>query len=284
VTASEKSPIPINTIFHPTDLSEASFVAFVHALKIALLAQSELTILHATDSSGDQVSWKDFPGVRKTLERWGVLPKDSPGRAVAKLGMAVEKIAGRGGKPLKAVTNYLQENPAQLVVLSSEGRGGIPRFLKPSFAEPVARKTRAMTLFVPSHTSGFVDGDTGRVTLDRILIPFNHKPRSRPAIELARSLVRALDDDGGVFDLLHVGEKSKAPAVDIPGEIGWTSEKHYENGDVVDAILRVAENTRAELIVMTTTGRDGILDRLRGTLTEQVVRGANCPVLAIPEG
>jgi nucleotide-binding universal stress UspA family protein len=284
VAVSEKPTIPINTIFHPTDLSEASFVAFVHALKIALLAQSELTILHATNTAGDQVNWKDFPGVRQTLERWGVLPKGSPGRAVAELGMAVEKITGRGGKPLKAVTHYLQENPAQLVVLSSQGREGIPRFLKPSFAEPIARRSRAMTLFVPSHTSGFVDGDTGRVTLDRILIPFNHRPRSRPAIELARSFVRALDDDGGVFDLLHVGEKGKAPAVDIPDEIGWTSEKHYENGDVVDAILRVAEKNNAELIVMTTTGRDGILDRLRGTMTEQVVRGANCPVLAIPEG
>jgi nucleotide-binding universal stress UspA family protein len=284
VTPSERPPIPINTIFHPTDLSEASFVAFVHALKIALLAQSELTILHASNTSGDQVSWKDFPGVRQTLERWGVLPKGSPGRAIAELGMEVEKITGRGGKPLKAVTNYLQENPAQLVVLSSQGREGIPRFLKPSFAEPIARKTRAMTLFVPSHTSGFVDGDTGRVTLDRILIPFNHRPRFRPAVELARSFVRALDDDGGVFDLLHVGERGAAPSIDIPDEIGWTSEKHYESGDVVDAILRVAEKNRAELIVMTTTGRDGILDRLRGTMTEQVVRGANCPVLAIPEG
>jgi nucleotide-binding universal stress UspA family protein len=198
--------------------------------------------------------------------------------------MTVEKIAGRGPKPVKTVTSYLKENPAQLVVLSSEGREGIPRFLKPSFAEPVARKTRAMTLFVPSHTSGFVDGDTGRVVLDRILIPFNHKPRSRPAIALASAFVRALDDDGGVFDLLHVGERGKAPTVDIPDEIGWTSEKHYESGDVVDAILRVAETKGAELIVMTTTGRDGILDRLRGTMTEQVVRAANCPVLAIPEG
>jgi len=213
-----------------------------------------------------------------------VLPKGSPGRAVAELGMTVEKIAGRGGKPLKAVTDYLQENPAQLVVLSSEGRGGIPRFLKPSFAEPIARKTRAMTLFVPSHSSGFVDGNTGRVTLDRILIPIDHKPRPGPAINLARAFVRALDDDGGVFDLLHVGERGKAPAVDIPDEMGWTSEKHYENGDVVDAILRVAENTRTELIVMTTKGRDGILDSLRGTTAEKVVRGANCPVLAIPEG
>jgi len=276
--------IPIDSIFHPTDLSEASFVAFVHALKLALLAQSELTILHATNTSGDQVSWKDFPGVRQTLERWGELPKGSSSRAIAKLGMTVEKVAGHGRKPVKTVTSYLQENPAQLVVLSSQGREGIPRFLKPSFAEPIARKTRAMTLFVPNHTNGFVDADTGRVTLDRILIPINHRPRPRPAIHLARALVRALDDDGGVFDLLHVGERGEAPAVDLPDEHGWTSEKHYESGDVVDSILRVAEKYRAELIVMTTTGRDGILDRLRGTMTEQVVRGANCPVLTIPEG
>jgi nucleotide-binding universal stress UspA family protein len=284
VTSSNQIAIPINSIFHPTDLSEASFVAFAHALKIALLAQSELTILHAANSGGDKVSWKDFPGVRQTLERCGELPEGSSARAISKLGMTVEKIAGHGPNPIKTVTSYLQENPAQLVVLSSEGREGLPRFLKPSFAEPVARKTRAMTLFVPSHSSGFVDGDTGRVTLDRILIPFNHKPRVRPAIDFARALVGALDDDGGVFDLLHVGERAKAPAVDIPDEAGWTSEKHYESGDVVDAILRVAEQKGAELIVMTTTGRDGFIDRLRGTMTEQVVRAANCPVLAIPEG
>jgi nucleotide-binding universal stress UspA family protein len=284
VTAGKRGTIPINSIFHPTDLSEASFVAFVQALKLALLAKSELTILHATNTAGDQVGWKDFPGVRQTLERWGELPKGSPGRAVANLGMTVEKVTGRGRKPIKTVTNYLQENPAQLVVLSSQGREGIPRFLKPSFAEPIARKSRAMTLFVPSHANGFVDANTGRVTLDRILIPIDHKPRPRPAINLAQAFVRALDDDGGVFDLLHVGERGKGPAVDIPDEIGWTTEKHYESGDVVDAILRVAEKNQAELIVMTTAGATGILDSLRGTTAEKVVRGANCPVLVIPEG
>lgn len=284
MTSRVRAAIPIDSIFHPTDLTEASFVAFAHALKLALLAQSELTILHATNSGGNSVSWKNFPGVRQTLERWGELPKNSPGRALAELGMAVEKVTGHGSKPLKTITKYLDENPAQLVVLASEGREGIPRFLKRSFAEPIARKTRAMTLFVPSHTSGFVDGDTGRVTLDRILIPIDRRPRPGPAIEFARALVRALNDDGGVFDLLHVGERGQAPAVELPDEAGWTSEKHYESGDTVDAILRVAEKQSAELIVMTTRGPNGILDSLRGTTTEKVVRGANCPVLAIPEG
>ncbi len=284
MTADKRSMIPIDSIFHPTDLSEASFVAFVHALKIALLAQSELTILHAAPTTGDRVSWKDFPGVRQTLERWGELPKGSPAKAVAELGMLVEKITGHGAKPLKTITSYLQENPAQLVVLSSEGREGVPRFLKPSFAEPIARKTRAMTLFVPSHSNGFVDANTGRVVLDRILIPIDHEPRPRPAIALAAALVRALDHDGGVFHLLHVGEQAKAPAVELPDEAGWSCEKHYASGDVVDAILSLAEKNRAELIVMTTKGPHGILDSLRGTTTEKIVRGANCPVLAIPEG
>jgi len=284
VSERNEGAIPIDSIFHPTDLSEASFVAFVHALKLALLAQAELTILHAANASGDAVDWKDFPGVRQTLERWGELPKGSSKRALAELGMTVEKVTGHGPKPVKTVTSYLQENPAQLVVLASEGREGIPRFLKPSFAEPIARKTRAMTLFVPSHSRGFVDADTGRVTLDRILIPIDHRPRPRPAIDLASAFVRALDDDGGVFDLLHVGEQGKAPAVEIPEDTGWSCEKHYESGDVVDAILRVAKKNHAELIVMTTAGCHGILESLRGTTTEQVVRAADCPVLMIPEG
>lgn len=277
------STIPIDSIFHPTDFSEASFVAFVHALKLALLARSELTILHATSDAGDRVSWRDFPGVRQTLERWGELPKASPASAVAELGMRVEKVTGHGSKPLETITNYLQENPAQLVVLASEGREGIPRFLKPSLAQPISRTTRAMTLFVPSHSSGFVDAETGRVKLDHILIPIDHAPRARPAIAFAEAFARALDDDGGVFDLVHVGERGKAPAVEPPEAPGWRCEKHYESGDVVESLLRVAEKQSADLIAMTTAGSQGILDALRGTTTEKVVRGANCPVLAVPE-
>lgn len=66
----------IDTILHPTDFSQASLVAFHHALKAALIAQAQLTLLHvATGESGELM---DFPGVRDTLARWRPLPKDSP--------------------------------------------------------------------------------------------------------------------------------------------------------------------------------------------------------------
>ena len=38
----------IGSIFHPSDFSAASELAFAHALKIALVARSRLDILHVT--------------------------------------------------------------------------------------------------------------------------------------------------------------------------------------------------------------------------------------------
>ena len=88
----------IDTILHPSDFSEASEAAFAHALKTALVAHSRLTLLHVT-SDRTPGWWTDFPGVRRTLERWGLLPPNSPQSAVPELGIDVEKILRHGRDP-----------------------------------------------------------------------------------------------------------------------------------------------------------------------------------------
>ena len=70
-----ETPI-IDHILHPSDFSEASEVAFAHALKGALVAGARLTLFHV--SSDMTAEWSDFPAVRQTLERWGLLPPGSP--------------------------------------------------------------------------------------------------------------------------------------------------------------------------------------------------------------
>ena len=68
--------VPIlQSVFHPSDFSPAGEVAFAHALKAALIAKADPTILHVSRDQG--ANWMDFPGVRTTLERWGLLPKNS---------------------------------------------------------------------------------------------------------------------------------------------------------------------------------------------------------------
>src|SRR5262249_50684856 len=80
----------IKSVLHPTDFSEGSRVAFHHALKAAILAKAKLTLFNVSaDGAGD---WADFPGVRETLERWGLLPPGSPRSAVGEqLGIAARK-------------------------------------------------------------------------------------------------------------------------------------------------------------------------------------------------
>ena len=47
-------------------------------------------------------------------------------------------------------------------------------------------------------------------------------------------------------------------------------------------ILAAGAEFDVDLIVMTTKGQDSVLDLLRGSTTERVLRGARCPLLAIP--
>ena len=68
--------VKVESIFHPSDFSEASAVAFAHALKIALVTKARLRMLHVAADSN--VEWQDFPGVRETLERWKLIPRAEP--------------------------------------------------------------------------------------------------------------------------------------------------------------------------------------------------------------
>ena len=46
--------IKVESVFHPSDFSQASEVAFAHALKIALVAKATLTVLHVQAGSGTE--------------------------------------------------------------------------------------------------------------------------------------------------------------------------------------------------------------------------------------
>ncbi len=71
---SEPIPVVPFSILHPTDFSEGSMLAFCHALKIAVEYKASLSILHVDSERSEDARWEDFPGVRATLQRWGLLP------------------------------------------------------------------------------------------------------------------------------------------------------------------------------------------------------------------
>jgi nucleotide-binding universal stress UspA family protein len=281
MSVSDAAGLPVlQQIFHPSDFTPASEVAFLHALKAALVARAELTILHV--SPKHELEWTEFPGVRSTLERWGLLPKNSSQPDVGKLGINIKKVQARHDDPVESVTNYLSTHNTDLIVLATDQQKGKVQWLSQSIAAPIARKSRQMTLFIPKGVEGFVSPRDGSISLTSILIPVAETPSAQPAIQAAARMASRLNLSSGVFTMLHVGESHGLPQVELPDVPGWRWNTLVKPGDVVDVISETALAVKAGLIVLTTEGRNGFLDALRGSCSERILRQAPCPLLAIP--
>lgn len=269
----------LESIFLPTDFSEASHVAFYHALKIALAAKATLNVLHVADG-GEPTDWQKFPHIRETLERWRVLPATSSRSDINRLGIGVTKATTSASNVVHATLGFLEEHPADLIVIATRHADGKPRWFGGSIGKPIARRAGEMTLFLPNDTRGFVDGGTGEVMLRSILIPVAAKPPAQPSIVAAIKTICSLDLPPGRVECLHIGTQN--PDLSLPANSTWQWEATHKEGSVVATILDQATAIAADLIIMTTDGPDGFLDGLRGTTSERVLAQSQTPVLIIP--
>jgi nucleotide-binding universal stress UspA family protein len=234
---------------------------------------------------GDQAVdlWIDSPRIRETLERWGMLEKDSPRSAVhEKLSLSIAKLNVRSDDPLNAILDHVEQRPTDLIVLATEGRSGLPRWVKKSVAEGIARHAKTMTLFVRHGVRGFVSPQDGTVAIRRILVPVDHTPRPAPAVvHAARAAVMSRHPEVEI-DLLRVGDE-EWPPLELPELASCKWNRIHREGRVVDQIAAIAQERETDLIVMATSGAKGILGALRGSVTEQVLRRSPCVLLAVPE-
>jgi nucleotide-binding universal stress UspA family protein len=272
--------LPIRSIVHPTDFSDVSANAFVHALRIALTLKCGLTILHVA-TRRDPADWMATPQVRETLERWGLSKPDQPADAVShRLGVNIVKVELAPQSTIAGILAFLYSHPTDLIVLATEGRQGVARWLHGSVAEKLVRHAGIPTLFVPSQARGFVDRNRGEISLKRVLIPVDREPKPAASIGIIMGFAHALAGIDVEERLMHVGRN--------PPQVQHHAEPHrpipvaIRHGDVVETIINAASDWPPDMIGMPTAGHHGFLDALRGSTTERVVRQAPCPLLAVP--
>jgi nucleotide-binding universal stress UspA family protein len=263
--------IPIH-VFHPSDYSEGDKPAVAHALKIAASAHGSLTVMHVDNRpSQNQISV-----VRPLLARWREARISDDSVRVTRV--------NRIGPVLRKIVEHLENHADDLVVLSTHQRHGVARWIQPGLSEPILRQSRVSTLFVPRGVEGFVSIRSGAVKLRKVLFPVDIKPHPQNALRFLAKLLEALQFPKVEVQLVHFGDKSTVPALNLP-EIPSASFKWLDGaGDVVRGILSLARSQKSDLIVMTTEGHLGFLDAIRGSTTERIIRNAPCPVLAVPAG
>jgi nucleotide-binding universal stress UspA family protein len=264
-----------------TDFSEASDEAFAHALALALAYKHHFYLLHVKSPERDP-EWSSFPQVRETLARWRVLDADAAQSEVeTKLGIKVAKVEIESEDIPGSILDFTLKHPTNVIVMATQGRQGLDRLRYGSKAEEIFHRTQVLpAIFIGPEARGFVDKSNGHIRLERILIPVAHNPSPISSLERLTNLLAPLGISSAAFQFMHVGDSE-------PQIVGWSGQPltiQVVQGPVEETILRIAHDYHADMIAMPTAGRDGLLDALRGSTTEQVLRRAPCPVLAIPTG
>jgi nucleotide-binding universal stress UspA family protein len=272
----------VESVVCATDFSAAGLNAFAHALMMAVTLRCRFTLFHAGETKDADVEWSRIPGVRNVLERWGYLEEGSPRSAVFdKMAVDVDKVYVQSRDALGELTHFLKTHPADLVVIGNDGHSNKSSWLHPSATRRITWDSRTMTMFVPA-SGGFVSMAHGGFTLRRVLVPVNSHPDPQPAITYAFRAAVFSSEDVVAMDLLHVGEKHQSLQLDLPERDYLRWELISSGGNVSDQILGTASQLDCSLIAMTTDGAGGLFGSPRGSITERVVQGAPCPVLAVP--
>ncbi len=296
--------IEFKQIICPVDFSESSARALAYAAALSRWYEAQLTVLHVVPTFETmQVRGDLAEPIRfvTPMPREQVLEEMNRSLNLAALSPGAVPIAASGDPQATIVDQALSTN-ADLIVMGTHGRRGFKRLLLGSVTEAVLREAPCPVLTVPPHAPA---GVSQTVTFNRILCPIDFSPSALQALGFALDLARQAD---GRVTLVHVvewlaEEEPRASAhfrlpeyrnhlvADAQERlrklVAEESRAWVEIDDVVvfgrpyRAILGAAESKPADLIVMGAHGKGGIGRALFGSTTQQVVRGATCPVLTV---
>jgi len=171
----------------------------------------------------------------------------------------------RVGSPEDCITGLAEEEACDLIILGSHGHSGFMRWLCGSVAEGLVRHSPCPVLLVRNFMP---------VQFRQILIPVDETETCRrvPALIPAPFLSPETQ-----LTLLHCCE----PALD------WKMEDprmHLESTSTPapEGICQWLQTHDCDLICMATHGRGGLEHLWKGSITEEVARASNCPVLVFP--
>ncbi|MFP4163031.1 MAG: universal stress protein [Chitinispirillaceae bacterium] len=271
--ASEREAVGFRVI-HPVFRADNSLTPFIHALKLAQVTCGELEIV---DVRTEEEALEHL-GVRALLEKWGVLPRGAHRSDLAKIGLNVKKVV-KGGNKQREILRRIDKRPHDFMVLGM-GQSELQNFFANKLSRYLADYFTDPTFLIPDNCRGFVDENTGKLSLNTILLPVADTSSYQFCIQFLERFLSFLPGFRPTVIGLHAG--TGFPKVQRPSKekVKWLETVRSES--VVDAITHAAEIYNADLILMCTKGRSGLVRKMRGTVTEKVVRFSPCPLLSVP--
>jgi nucleotide-binding universal stress UspA family protein len=199
----------------------------------------------------------------------------------------------------KALEQHAIEQNADLVVLTSHGRGAFGRFWLGSVADKFVRHTTIPT-FVIRPTEEKPDPNfVPRIR--SILVPLDGSEDAEDVLDEVVDFAKLFKAEVHLLLVLNYYQPTESlPAGDsgitmtveqaaqeyLKGKANWLTEQGLKveyriiyNRSVAPAILDEAKNLGIDIIALTTHGRGGLKRLFLGSVADKVLRGSTVPVL-----
>lgn len=270
-------------ILVPTDFSTSANRAFSFALLLARAGPATIHLMHDVEIPAETMTAATI--IKEQLAQAKAESRRKMETLIAShdaSDVVSEQVIEQSTNPVRSIPYYAEVHDIDLIVMGAHGHHSLKEKLIGSRAERVLREAPCPVVTVSPD-----DPWTPPEHIAHILVPVDFSPHSAEALRLAKALATAF---GARLSLLH------AAAWDSEEDVRRQLHDLYAreagaNGAVellvsedvpADAIVELAGETGADLIVMTSHSRKGLQRVLEGNTADAVVPRAPCPVMTIP--
>lgn len=287
-------------ILVPLDGSELAEIALPYAEELAGALDSEVTLIHVSESAEDKYLHMDELYMEKMVEVARQGAERYRGKP-AKVG-AVHLV----GHTAEQIVDYADKEKIGLIVMATHGRSGIRRWFLGNVAAKVVRATERPVVLIRAKDAR--PKVSQKRLLNKALVPLDGSKESEAVIPYISELASKIKAEVVLFQVV-------APAhlvYSIPGEavqklyspeemdkIKTKSEGYLDTvgaglrdkginvrsdvgvGVPAEEIIRIADEIKADVVAMSTHGHSGIGRWAFGSTADKVLHAGNTPLLLV---
>jgi nucleotide-binding universal stress UspA family protein len=290
----ESKMVRLTNILVGMDFSAASERALDYALALARRYEARIYLVNVITSDSDVMLAPELitlgheREVREAQEKMGEILISGRLRGVA------HETVIEHGSLWPTIEVLIGKHQIDLVVVGTEGVGGLQKMLLGSGAEQIFRQAKCPVLTVGPAVTG---GAPKEIEFKNIVFATDFGIGAEREAEYAFSFAREhqanvtllhvvahADDysEEGLALKAHAITRELAELVPIGGEVWCKPEFRMRLGDPVEEILCVAREMRADLVVIGAKRGKGLAaGHTPNTIAYKVVCGAPCPVLTV---
>jgi nucleotide-binding universal stress UspA family protein len=280
----------LSRILCPIDFDEHSGRAVARAQDLAARHGAELRLLHVLPRRPESLLMPT-PAVADEAERTARLHLDGLARLIRDAGVRCD-VAIVHGDPALHILQAARDGGADLIVMATHGRKGVPRVVLGSVTEAVLHATPCPLLTIPPRAPGVGGG------FSRILCAVDFAPSSAATFAHALAMVQDSFGELTVLNVIDPAFSTSAPDTArasaeaalanlhrrLPAAVATWCVVHeaVRFGDTASEVLKAATEDEAQLIVVGAHARRPAVAAMVGSCADRIVRESSCAVLAVP--